>query len=146
MKNLVEWRQPGMYDVDNASLETALDQVGQESMTQQHLGPDTDINLIVRRYGLTGEMPVRRELAAYGEFDEAMDFQTLLHNVRAGEAAFARVPADVRAKFGNDAGVFLEWIHDDSNYAEAETLGLVPKREVAPVAPAVAPVAPGSEA
>lgn len=132
MNNFIAWRQPGKYDVDEASLESAIDAADfGESMTQQHLGPDTDINVLVRRYGLTGEMPVRREIAAYGEFDEAMDFQTLLANVKAGEAAFAAVPADIRGKFGNDAGAFLEWIHDDENYEEAEKLGLVPKRVVA---------------
>lgn len=140
MKNFIEWRQPGKYDVDLASLESALPvELMGESMTQQHLGPDTDINVMVRRFGLTGEFPVRREVAAYGEFDEAMDFQTLLHNVKAGEEMFSRVPAEIRGKFGNDAGAFLEWIHDDANYPEAEKLGLVPVRAGPAVGPAVVP-------
>lgn len=130
------WRQLGLFDPDEASLESATVNL-EPSMTQQHLGPETDINMIARRYQLTGEMPVRRELGEYGEFDEDMDFQTLLHQVKAGEAAFAAVPSSIRSKFGNDPGVFLEWIHDDANYDEAATMGLVPKRDVA--APAAVP-------
>lgn len=129
MNNAIVWRQPGKYDVDEASDASAY-VATDVSMTQQHLGPETDINVIARKYGLTGEVPVRRALAYYGEFDEAMDFRTLLMNVRAGERAFSQVPSDVRSKFGNDAGAFLEWIHDDANYGEAEALGLVPKRDV----------------
>lgn len=129
------WRQVGKYDPSVWSLECATVNL-EPSLTLQAPGPDTDINMIARRYQLTGEMPVRRELGEYGEFDEDMDFQTLLHQVKAGEAAFAAVPSSIRSKFGNDPGVFLEWIHDDANYGEAEALGLVPKRDV-PVAPVV---------
>lgn len=137
MNGLVNWRQPGLYDADQASLDSALDQTGQESMTQQHFGPETDINTIVRRYGLTGELPIRRELGEYGDFDTTMDFQQLIEQVKVGERVFLQVPADIRARFGNDAATFLEWIHEDTNYDEAATMGLVPKRQGAPVVESV---------
>lgn len=137
----VEWKQPGKYDGDLDSLASGR-RSDKPTLTQQHMGPETDINYLVRKYGLTGEIPMRRELGEYGEFDADMDFQTLLRNVKAGEAMFNHVPADVRGRFENNAGAFLEWIHEESNYDEAVELGLVPKR-VAAVAP-VAPAAPGA--
>lgn len=122
----VEWRQPGKnYDPDVASLETATDFTGLESMTIQSAAAETDINNIVRKYGLTGELPVRRQLAEYGEFDDSMDFMTLLSTLRSAEDAFYGVPADVRARFDNDPGAFMEWIHAPANFAEAMELGLL---------------------
>lgn len=143
MNNRIFWRQPGLYDVDEASLDSALDPLKPDpvtgvplpSMTIQSAAPETDINFIVRKYGLTGELAVRRGIPEYGNFDESMDFQALLANVKLGEAAFLKVPADIRARFNNDAGAFLEWIHEDSNYDAAEAMGLVPKRVVAEAVP-----------
>lgn len=136
------WRQVGKFDRDEVSLETATANL-EPSMTQQHMGPETDINLMMRRYALTGEFAVRRDVAEYGEFDEAVDFRRMIEVVEQGKRAFARVPSAVRARFENDPGQFLDWIHDEANYGEAATLGLVPKRDV-PVVPAVVaePVAP----
>lgn len=122
----IEWRQPGKnYDPDLASLETASDFTDQVSVTQAHLAPQTEISSIMRQYGMTGEMPVRRLLAEYGEFDEAMDFQTMLETIREADRAFSHVPADIRGRFDNDAGSFLEWIHAEANHDEAIQLGLL---------------------
>lgn len=141
------WRQLGKFDPDELSLESATANL-EPSMTQQHLGPETDINLMMRRYALTGELPVRRGVAEYGEFDEAMDYRTMIEVVEQGKRAFASVPSAIRARFENDPGQFLDWIHNEENYGEAESLGLVPKRDVAveTVVPAASAPVVGSEA
>lgn len=138
------WKQVGSFDPDLESLVTATANV-EPSMTQQNFGPETDINNIARRYGLTGELPRPYGIAEYGDFDSTMDLQTVLANFRAGEALFRQVPADIRGRFNNEAGVFLEWIHDEANYDEAAELGLVPPSPAvvaARAAAAATPVAP----
>ena len=55
--------------------------------------------------------------------------------IRAAEA-FAAMPADVRDRFQNDPGRFLEFANDASNYDEALKMGLAIKRpEKAAVGP-----------
>lgn len=129
------WRQLGKFDPDELSLESATANL-EPSMTQQHLGPETDINLMMRRYALTGELPVRRDVAEYGDFDEALDYRTMIEVVEQGKRAFASVPSEIRARFENDPGTFLDWIHDPVNEAEGIEMGLLPKPIV--VAPIVA--------
>lgn len=137
----INYRQPGRYDVDLASLESATDLTGVESMTQQHMTPATEIDNIMKRFYATGEMPRARNIAEYGDFDEANDLATMLEQVEVGKQAFASIPASIRGRFENDPGEFLTWIHDEGNYDEAAELGLVPKREVTPAPePARAPV------
>lgn len=151
MRHSTEWKQVGKYDVDEESLLNGTSFEGIESMTIQSAAIDADINVLVRRFGLTGEYPVRRQRAEYGEFDESMDLRTILENMRTGEAMFATLPAELRAGFGNDPGTFVEWINDEANYDEAAEMGLVPKRDN-PVPPVVseasgtAPAAPAAPA
>ena len=58
--------------------------------------------------------------------------------IRAAEEAFNAMPADVRDRFQNDPGRFLEFANDASNYDEALKMGLDIKR------PEKAAVGPGS--
>lgn len=133
----VLWRQPGCYDVQEASQASALQVHLMPSETIQSFGAEADISNIVKRYYATGEFPVRRELGEYGDFDDAMDLRQMLDEVRRGEQTFLKVPADVRARFDNDAGTFLEWIHNPEHHDEAADLGLLPKRPRDLAAPSV---------
>ena len=54
------------------------------------------------------------------------------------EEAFNAMPAEVRDRFQNDPGRFLEFANDASNYDEALKMGLAIKR------PEKAAVGPGS--
>ena len=51
-------RTPYNYDVDEVSAETGL-ACFDESLTQQQFKEESDINEIVRRFGLTGQTPDR---------------------------------------------------------------------------------------
>ena len=56
--------------------------------------------------------------------------------IRAAEEAFNAMPAEVRDRFQNDPGRFLEFANDASNYEEALKMGLAIKRpEKAAVGP-----------
>lgn len=98
------------------------------SMTQQQFAEECDINTIVERFGLTGELPTDVRMPLEADFVEAIDFKSAMDAIVSAEAAFMQMPAKVRARFGNDPHQFVEFINDDSNRAEAERLGLVRPR------------------
>lgn len=125
-------RTPYNYDTDLASNLSAL-KCDDPSRAQQQFKEDSDINTIVRRFGLTGELPKDVAVPQSGDFTNVVDFQSALNIVREGEQAFATMPADVRKRFGNDPAEFLAFVHDDKNRDEARKLGLLMPEPAAPV-------------
>lgn len=117
-------RTPYNYDVDEASDASAV-VCDDPSLAQQHARDECDINVIVKRFGLTGELPSNVRAPRYGDFSDAVDYHTALNAVRAADEAFMQLPADVRIRFNNDAGAFVDFVSDDANRVEAEKLGLV---------------------
>lgn len=139
-------RAPHNYDTMAASDEAGL-HCQDESLAQQHQKEEADINVIVKRFGLTGELPQGVRMPQYGDFTAVTDYQTALNAVQAANNAFAQMPAHVRSRFDNDPEKFVAFCLDEKNRDEAEKLGLVgpskkeePKPEPAP-APAPAPKA-----
>ena len=57
-----------------------------------------------------------------------IDFHSSMNVIRAAEEAFNAMPAEVRDRFQNDPGRFLEFANDASNYDEAVKMGLAIKR------------------
>lgn len=100
-----------------------------ETLCQQNFALECDINEIVRRFGLTGELPTNLAVPQQGDFDQVYDFHSALNMLKASEEAFAMLPADVRFRFGNDAGKLVEFVSDESNREEAEKLGIVVPRK-----------------
>lgn len=123
-------RTPYNYDTMEASNECALECLD-ESLAQQHARDECDINNIVRRFGLTGELPNGVSMPQYGDFTGVTDYHSALNAVIAADQAFMKLPADIRTRFNNDAGAFVDFCSDDNNRAEAERLGLVPATQVA---------------
>lgn len=66
-----------------------------ESLTRQEMKDDADVNLMLSRYGVTGtgRQPV------FGEVDFNLDLQTAMHAIRDAQDAYARVPAELKAKY-----------------------------------------------
>ena len=128
-------RTPYNYDTNEASDASALECLD-PSLAQQHARDESDINTIVKRFGLTGELPSGVRMPQYGDFTEATDYHSAMNAVIAADAAFMQLPADIRTRFNNDAGAFVDFCSDENNRAEAEKLGLVP---AAPAAPNPAP-------
>lgn len=117
--------------------------------TVQAAREDADINEIVRRFGMTGDLPVAQFPSHFGDFSSGMSFHEAMNQVAAARASFLELPADVRRAFGNDPGALiaaLEAADSDSEVrAQLEELGLVEPSAAAPVVDAgasVAPVAP----
>lgn len=129
-------RDPFNYDRDAASLASGIS-TG-PGMAQQQFRDECDINTIVRRFGLTGEMPVSARMPSYGDFTGISDYREALHAVRDAEASFMELPAPVRERFRNDPALFVDFCLDPSNLEEARKLGLAK-----PAPAASAPVEPG---
>jgi phage internal scaffolding protein len=112
------------YDVDAASNESAL-LCEDESLAIQSAKEESDINTIVRKFGLTGELPGQVAMPKSGDFTNIPDFHTAMNLVRKSQEAFLTVPADIRSRFGNDPQAFMNFIEDDANRDEAKRLGLL---------------------
>ncbi|AXH77064.1 MAG: internal scaffolding protein [Microviridae sp.] len=95
-----------------------------KSLAIQSASEETDINVIVKRMGLGQQPPMTARVPLTGDFLEAGDYRSSLDAVKAAEAAFNQLPADVRYRFKNDPGAFLEFFNDEANHDEAVKLGL----------------------
>ena len=139
-------RNPYNYDTNSASDESGL-MCSDESLTQQSFKDEADINTIVRRFGLTGQLPQDLQMPVSGDFTGISDYHTAMNMVLAAQDEFLRVPADVRARFQNDPAQLMAFLDDPANRSEAVSLGLVnpaaPAASAAPAAPA-APVSSSS--
>lgn len=117
-------RTPYNYDMNEVSDETGLF-CEDESLAVQAAAEEADINTIVRRFGLTGELPQDLEMPQPGDFSGAGDFHSSMNVVRAAQEEFLRVPADIRARFLNDPARLMAFLDDSSNRDEAIRLGFI---------------------
>lgn len=114
------------------------------SLTVQADVQQADINFIVKQFGLTHELPYGRAIPIFDDYsDIPNDFHAAQQYIQESEDLFMLMPADIRSRFDNDAGRFVSFVSDASNYDEAIKFGLVPKRPVSPVdgvsAPPISP-------
>ena len=113
------------YSMEEASAATGL-QCLDPSRTVQDQTEEVDINTIVRRFGLTGQLPDAVAMPQYRDFEEVIDYHSAMIAVTKAQDSFMQMPAEVRARFGNDPQVFLEFCGDPGNLEEARKLGLAP--------------------
>lgn len=129
-------RTPYNYDMNAAGDESGLDCTGYvneltgeliltPSLAKQQFAEECDINTIVRRFHLTGELPQNVRMPTYGDFEDVPTYQDAMKAIREADEAFMMMPAEVRARFGNDAAAFVAFCSDETNRGEAEKLGLV---------------------
>lgn len=117
-------RSPYNYDVKEASDSSSLATVG-ESLTVQSQSEDADINVLMKRYGITGKFPDNARLPTYGDFSEITDFRTALESVQNAHNEFMKYPAEFRARFDNDPQNFLLFATNPANIHELKKLGLL---------------------
>lgn len=94
------------------------------SRTQKHQAKETDINVIVKRFRVTGQMPTRLGGLNIGAFDQIFDYQSAMNAIVAADRAFMSVDADIRARFHNDPQRFHDFVLDPKNEVELRKLGL----------------------
>lgn len=112
------------YDTDEASNASALHCLD-KSLASQSEKADADINEIVRRFGITGQLPDNFNPPQYGDFTEISDYRSALQAVRDAAESFMEMPAELRARFQNDPGHLIDFLADQANRSEAVSLGLL---------------------
>jgi len=109
--------------------------------TRQENAKETDINVIMKRYNATGQLPALSPVApVFADVSAIGDYADVLRKVSAADDAFAALPADMRGRFANKPALLVEFLQDSANYDEGVKLGLLVPRPVEPPAP-VPPVA-----
>jgi len=136
-KTTVFVRNPYNYDMNKVSDETGLE-CKDPSLAQQHMKDECDINVIVERFGVTGELPTVPIPPQYGDFSGITDYHSAINAVRASEEAFMALPAKIRARFDHDPNALLQFLNDPTNRDEAIEIGLIDGEPV--VAPIVSAV------
>ena len=132
------------YDHDAASNASGL--VCEEpTRAQQHHKDECDINVILERFGKTGQVPVNTISGTYGDFSGVHDYHTAMNALIAAESEFAALPAQLRNKFANDPANLVQFLDNPDNRAEAEKLGLVNISSTANTEPALAAEKPVTE-
>lgn len=131
------------YDFEKVSDETGL-VCDDESLADQSQLEDSDINVLVRRFGVTGQMPVLERLPIQADFVKPMDYHSALNALMQADSAFNELPAELRSRFDHDPGKFVEFCSDEKNRPELIDLGLVPK-DPGPAAPVLVEVVSKAE-
>lgn len=99
----------------------------QDSLTVQADAESSDINFIVKQFGVTGMLPYGRHQPFYDDVsDIPNDYRTALDLVRQADNEFLQLSSGLRDRFGNNPQSFFDFIHDSSNRDEAISLGLIP--------------------
>lgn len=102
--------------------------------TQQHFGPECDINVMVARYKKTGKIggenpktpPQYVDTIVYNQ----KSFEEAFEEVKKIEETFKVLPAAVRAQFNNNPARLLAFLENPANRRAGEQLGLLePKKE-----------------
>lgn len=85
---------------------TAADE-DDESLVQQQFKDEVDINTIVRRFGLTREMPSGIAGGVYGDFTGIQDYEGAVAAIEKAHEGFMKMPPELRERFGNDPGKLI---------------------------------------
>ena len=124
MKKSIFLRTAYNYDTNAASNASGL--VCEEpTRAQQHHKDECDINVILERFGKTGQLPVNAISGTYGDFSGVHDYHTALNTLIASKSEFEALPANIRKKFANEPSNLIEFLNDPKNKDEAIELGLV---------------------
>lgn len=108
------------------------------SRTKQSFVAQCDINNIIKQFRQTGQiahMSARALQGTYEDLPDPMDFQDALNIVLDSEAAFATLPSQVRARFGNDPNEFLSFMANPANQDEIIKMGLATDKRPPPPPP-----------
>lgn len=136
------FRAPFTYDVDEVSELSGLHCLPEEDLTIQSFKNDCDINTLVKRFGISGEIPAPVDPGAFGDFTEAVDFQTAMEQLARGQAAFDSLPAAVRLEFDNDPAQLWDALHSEVPEVQDQLVKLGVLRAPAPAEAAPAAVEP----
>lgn len=91
----------------------------------QEFKEDCDINVIVRRFASSGEVPSTSRVPLEGDFSQIRSFDEAMNLVVKAQQSFDALPSKVRERFDNDPSKLISFMADSKNESEAVSLGLV---------------------
>lgn len=94
------------------------------SLAQQNFKDEVDINVLLERFKVTGQLPQNVVLPTYGDFTGLSDYQTAMAAVLRAQDQFNALPAEIRSRFANNPQQFLEFCSDEANLPELRKMGL----------------------
>lgn len=104
----------------------------EESLCQASDARDMDINILMARFGATGQLPATMGNALFGDFSEVKDYRSAIDAIREAEEAFLDIPAKVRDEFRNDPQAFMEFVGKPENIPKLREWGLAKPAPEAP--------------
>lgn len=93
--------------------------------TKQEFKAESDINTIMARYNRTGELPQINLVAPQYLDVTGMDFHAHMNAVREAQNLFDDLPSQIRNRFANDPGAFIDFCSDPDNRLELSKMGLL---------------------
>lgn len=121
---VVKIRNPFNYDVNEVSHLTGL-MCTSQTLAVQSQKEEADINTILRKFGVTGQLPQNIRMPQYGDFTGIGDYQSALAAVKQAEQNFMMLPAELRERFNHNPQEFVEFCENKDNKEEAKKLGLL---------------------
>jgi hypothetical protein len=132
MKKLAPFvRNPYNYDLEQASDEAAFVPSG-ESMTVQSMSEDADLNVLMKRYGITGKFPENPRIPQYGDFTHVTDFRGAIEAARDAMDKFMEFPAELRQRFDNNPQFMLDYMQAGGSAEGLKELFENPKASLPP--------------
>lgn len=117
------------YDMRAASRKVATVDLT-ESLTVQSQREEADINVLLRRFGVTGLVPQRTLPPLSGSFENVGSFTEAMQLVVEAKRSFMSLEAETRYRFRNDPALFVAFCENPANIEELRKLGLAPPKEV----------------
>lgn len=115
---------------------------GPDGPTIQSAKDESDINVMVRRFGITGVISGVQMPPPLTEFAETFDFQSSMNVIRRAQESFSSMSAETRAEFNNDPARFVRFCSDKDkkgglkNLERMREMGLaVPEKMADPIPP-----------
>lgn len=122
-----EWRK--QYDDARDAYERDLSDSRNDepSLTIQSFAKDTDLNEIVRRFGITdgAVAPQAADPRYYGDFTDTVDLAEARLRIKEAYDHFDQLPAELRTRFNNDPLELFNWVTDPANTEEAVELKIL---------------------
>ncbi len=117
-------------------------------MTKQSFKQEVDMNNIIARHVKRGGVPPLPPDLSFG-FAPPYSFHEAMNLIREADNYFDQVPSELRNRFRNDPGLFIDFIENPDNRDELMDMGLIdrpveveePPIVAATVEPPVDPVA-----